>query len=263
MALYSLKNRLFMSNYLIINNLDFYKFNENFNDFILSQEKLYDDYMVINSLLDEAPYLINVKSGVNFHDFLSNTTSIFFESEQDLIKLRGQLSENLSITTDKNENLHFRFYDSRVIELLKNIINLEQFNSIFKDIKFIEYFDYLSLGFNKISFKCYENKQKIIFTSELMSKINEKMVDIHLMNFIKYNKLNSDLDVYEKLDFIHHNYNILIESGFDDVNQVFDIMSFIFFKDLKINDFSYLLNAEISSDFRYIKLKRDFKNASI
>src|SRR5690606_41793354 len=88
MALYSLKNRLFMSNYLIINNLDFYKFNENFNDFILSQEKLYDDYMVINSLLDEAPYLINVKSGVNFHDFLSNTTSIFFESEQDLIKLR-------------------------------------------------------------------------------------------------------------------------------------------------------------------------------
>lgn len=252
-----------MFSYLIINSLDFYKFNENFSEFIFSQDKLYDDYMVINNLLDEAPYLINVKSGINFHNFLSSTTSIFFEAEQEFIKLREQLSENLSITTDQNENLHFRFYDSRVIELLRNIISLEQLNLIFKDIKFIEYFDYFSLNFNKFSFKGYGNQKKIIFTSELMSKINEKMVDIHLMNFIKDNKLNPDLDVYEKLDSIHHNYNILIESGFDDVNQIIDIMNFIFFKDLKIDDFSYLLNAEISSDFRYIKLNRDLKNASI
>jgi hypothetical protein len=263
MALYLSKNRLSMSSYLIVNNLDFDEFSNKFGEFIISQEKLYDTYMIINSLLDEAPYLLEVKSGVKFHDFLDNTTSIFFESEIDIIKLREQLSDNLSITTDQNEDLLFRFYDSRVVDVLKNIIDLEQLHSIFKNVKFIEYFDYLSLGFNKIYFKDGENQQEIIFTNEIMSKINEKMVYIHLMNFIKDNKLNPDLDVYDKLDLIHHNYNVLINSGFDDVDQVDDIMNFIHFGGLNIEDYPYLLNHEISSDFRYIKLKRELKNASI
>lgn len=252
-----------MSNYLIIDSLDFDEFNNKFRESIVSQEKLYDNYMVINSLLVEAPYLLEVKSGINFHAFLSSTTSIFFESDQDFIKQRDQLSENLSITTDQNEDLLFRFYDSRVVEVLRNIIDLEHLHSIFKDVKFIEYFDYLSLDFNKIYFKGDENQQKIIFTNEIMSKINKKMVEIHLMNFIKDNKLNPDLNVYDKLDSIHHNYNILINSGFDNVDQVIDIMNFIHLGDLHIEDFPYLLNHEISSDFRYIKLKRDLKNASI
>ena len=130
-------------------------------------------------------------------------------------------------------------------------------------MKFIEYFDYLTLSLNKIYFKNFENKHKINFTNELMNKINEKMVDIHLMNFIKDNKLKLNLDVGNQLDSIHHNYNILIESGFDDVGQVVDIMNFIYFKKLELDNFPYLLNSEISSDFRYIKLKRELKDASI
>lgn len=263
MALSLSKNRLPMSNYLIIDNSDFDEFNNQFGDSIISKEKLYDDYMVMNNLLGEAPYLLGVRSGINFHTFLSSTTSIFFDSEQDTIKLRKQLSENLSINTDQNKGLLFRFYDSRVIEILRSIIELEQLYSIFEDVKFIEYFDYLTLSFNKLYFKGFENKQKIIFTNELMNKINEKMVDIHLMNFIKDNKLILNLDVGDQLDSIHHNYNILIKSGFDSVDQVIDIMNFIVFKNLKIDNFPYLLNSEISSDFRYIKLKRDLKNASI
>ena len=254
-----------MSNYLIIDNLDFDEFNNKYGEFIVSKEKLYDDYMVMNNLLAEAPYLLGVRSGINFHSFLSDTTSIFFESEQEATKLRKQLSKNLSINTDQDEGLLFRFYDSRVIELLKNIINLEQFYSIFQDVKFIEYFDYLTLSFSKIYFKDFENKQKITFTNELMNRINERMVDVHLMNFIKDNKIILNLDVGEggQLDSIHRNYNILIKSGFDSVDQVIDIMNLIFFKKLKIDNFPYLLNSEISSDFRYIKLKRDLKNASI
>lgn len=252
-----------MSNYLIIDNLDFDEFNNKFGEFIVSKEKLYDDYMVMNNLLTEAPYLLGVRSEINFYSFLSGTTSIFFESEQDTTKLRKQLSENLSINTDQDEGLLFRFYDSRVIELLKNIIDLEQLYSIFQDVKFIEYFDYLTLSFNKICFKDFKNKHKINFTNELMNKINEKMVNIHLMNFIKDNKLTLNLDVGDQFDSIHHNYNILIESGFDNVIQAIDIMNFIYFEDLKLDNFPYLLNSEISSDFRYIKLKRDLKNASI
>jgi len=250
-----------MSNYLIIDNLDFDEFNNQFGEFIISKEKLYDDYMIMNNLLGEVPYLLNVKSGTNFHIFLSSTTSIFFESEQEITKLRKQFSENLSINTEQDEDLLFRFYDSRVIELLRSIIDLEQLYSIFHDVKFIEYFDYLTLSLNKIYFKNFENKHKINFTNELMNKINEKMVDIHLMNFIKDNKLTLNLDVGNQLDSIHYNYNILIESGFDDVDQVVDIMSFIYFENLELDNFPYLLNSEISSDFRYIKLKRELKNA--
>lgn len=252
-----------MSNYLIIDNLDFNEFNNQFGEFIISKEKLYDDYMILNNLLVEAPYLLNVKNGINFHTFLSSTASIFFDSEQEIMKLRKQLSENLSINTEQDEGLIFRFYDSRVIEVLRSIIDLGQLHSIFRDVKFIEYFDYLSLSFNKISLKGYENQKKIIFTNELMNKINGKMVDIHLMNFIKDNKLNPDLDVYEKLESIHNEYNNLIKSGFNNSDQVTEIMELIYLKKIKLDSFPYLLNSEISSDFRYIKLKRELKNASI
>nr|WP_278187054.1 DUF4123 domain-containing protein [Acinetobacter higginsii] len=252
-----------MFNYLIICNIEYQNLIEYFNDSVLRCEKFYDNFMLFNKLTEEAPFLIELSNNYKPYNILSNSTAIFFNSLHNFDDMKFQLSKNLSIMTQDNEDLHFRFYDSRVLHILIETIALAELKSIYPDMKFLEYFDYLKLQITRINFDINDPEIEIVFTNELMANISQDMTKIHLINFIKNKYLDKDPLLQNKIDSMNLNYNSLINSGFVNIDQVSEIMEKIYSTDMDLSYFPYLLNSEISSEYRFLKLKRELDNASI
>ncbi len=110
-----------------------------------------------------APYMVLLDRDSTFTDWLitegwDNHWNIFITSELDFKAFRKQIRKLLLVKSPEGQNMVFRFYDPRVMEVFKTLWNEEQKKEIFT-------------GLNNISFQDNENGM-----TSLKSDLSEESV---------------------------------------------------------------------------------------
>ncbi|SPL72528.1 hypothetical protein KPC_3706 [Acinetobacter stercoris] len=118
-----------------------------------------------------------------------------------------------------------------------------------------------NVEFDLLYEKYFNDANSIVMEQQMLEKIDQGMIHVGFMNFVKNNIEKLKLHVHKNFETVKELYYNLIGSGFDNSIQVFEVIKFRMNNQISDDNYKFLLDSEFPSDYRYLKIKRELTNA--